>query len=81
MGSINVLASCMITITQKEADHLVRVNDIVGYAINTGPVETRTPIYDLIQDCAYNNCYLVLTKWIDDTGIYIRYYKHLVVLT
>jgi len=71
----------MNPLTDIESNYIVSVTEPVGYAINTGPVETKTPIYDLFVDTLIPNCYLVLVKWVDGTGVWFRYQKPLVVLT
>jgi hypothetical protein len=49
-----------------------------GYAINPGPVETKTPIFGIFTDKVCENCLFVLARWMDGTGIFLRYPKHLV---
>ena len=63
------------------ADRLVR-SDLkpYGYAINPGPVPTKTKHWGIFTDKVNSDCLFILTRWIDGTGIFLRYPKHLVVI-
>lgn len=47
-----------------------------GYVTNPGPIPTRSPIWGIFTDISNKNCLFVLTKWMDGTGIFLRYYRH-----
>lgn len=51
-----------------------------GYARNPGPVETKTPFFGLWRDKVNADCVLILTRWMDGTGIFLRYPRHLLVM-
>ena len=50
----------------------------VGYVINPGPVTTIKSIYKTFPDKIKTNCLFVLVKWMDGTGIFLRYPKYLI---
>lgn len=63
------------------ADRLVAPNQKpYGYARNPGPVETKTPFFGLWADKVNKDCVLVLTRWMDGTGIFLRYPRRLLVM-
>jgi len=70
----------MNPLTQKESDYIINTTSPIGYVINTGPVETKTPIYDLFVDTKREDCLLVLTKWVDGKGMWLRYLKNKIVI-
>ena len=47
--------------------------DPYGYALNRGPVETKTPIYGIWQDKGLPECAIVLCRWFDGSYIFLRY--------
>lgn len=62
------------------ADAMVTQSPI-GYVINAGPVVTKSPIYGQWQDVMNPSCVLVLIKWLDGSGVFVRYHHQDVVIT
>ena len=63
------------------ADHLCREGlEPYGYAINPGPVPTKTKHWGIFTDMVNPDCLFILTRWFDGTGIFLRYPKRLVVV-
>lgn len=60
---------------------IVSLNKPLGYVINRGPVETRTDIYGVYTDRVDSNCLFVLIKYMDGTGVFLRYPKTDIILT
>jgi hypothetical protein len=58
------------------ADRLVQGKSY-GYVINPGPVPTKSLIYGIFTDKVCENCIFVLTRWMDGTGMFLRYPRHL----
>jgi hypothetical protein len=59
------------------ADRLVQ-GEPLGYVINPGPVTTKSKIWGIFTDKVNADCLFVLCRWLDGTGIFLRYPKHLV---
>jgi len=65
---------------RKAADDLVKDDTkAIGYAINPGPVETKTKIFKWKYD-EFVKCRLVLCRVLG-SAMWLRYPKHLIVLT
>jgi hypothetical protein len=72
----------MIDYVQQRKDFDAQVSDdskAIGYAINPGPVETKTKIFKWKYD-EFVRCRLVLCRVLD-SAMWLRYPKELIVLT
>ena len=61
----------------QSADNIVKNKPPIGFVKNEHPVPINTPIWAYFDDANDKNCFIVLKKHVDGTGVFIRVEKRL----
>ena len=51
-----------------------------GWTSQEGPIKFKIPFYALFPDCVNKECVFVLERHLDGHGVFVRYYRHQIIM-